>query len=70
MVDSLWALWQDDHPGPRYTYNGTSTLFNPPGVTPEVNNSTVMSFGTVGDSITVGETADPMYGAPYCYLYV
>lgn len=70
MVDRLWALWQEGHPGMRYAYNGTSTIFNPPGVTPEVVNSTVMSFGIVGDPITVGETADPMSGAPYCYVYL
>lgn len=70
MLDRLWAMWQDGHPGLRYTYNGTSTIFNPPGVTPEVDNSTVMTFGLVGDPITVGEIADTMSGAPYCYVYV
>ncbi|ROV93607.1 hypothetical protein VMCG_08113 [Cytospora schulzeri] len=70
MVDRLWALWQDGHPDLRYTYNGTGTIFNPPGVTPEVDNSTVMTFGTVGDPITVSEIADVMSGAPYCYVYL
>ncbi|KAG8159470.1 hypothetical protein KVR01_011131 [Diaporthe batatas] len=69
QIDRLWAGWQDRHPELRYTYNGTSTIFNPPGVTPEVDNTTVMSFGAVGDSITVGETADPMGLTPYCYVY-
>ncbi|KUI61173.1 Tyrosinase [Cytospora mali] len=70
MLDRLWAMWQDDHPDLRYSYNGTSTFLNPPGVTPEVDNSTVMTFGRVGDPITVGETADVMSGAPYCYIYL
>lgn len=70
QLDRLWAAWQDRHPELRYTYNGTSTIFNPPGVTPEVGNSTVMSFGAVGDPITVGETADPMGMTPYCYVYL
>lgn len=70
QLDRLWSIWQDRHPELRYTYNGTSTVFNPPGVTPEVVNSTVMNFGPVGDSITVGETADPMGRKPYCYVYV
>lgn len=70
MVDRLWALWQDGHPALRYTYNGTGTIFNPPGVTPEVDNSTVMEFGIVGGPIKVGEVANVMSGAPYCYVYV
>lgn len=70
QVDRLWASWQDGHPGLRYTYNGTGTIFNPVGVTPEVTNSTVMTFGAAGDPITVGETADPMGMTPYCYVYL
>lgn len=70
QVDRLWAGWQDRHPDLRYTYNGTSTIFNRPGVTPEVDNSTVMTFGVAGDPITVGETADPMGMTPYCYVYL
>ncbi|KAI3399315.1 hypothetical protein diail_7270 [Diaporthe ilicicola] len=69
-LDRLWSMWQDGHPELRYTYNGTSTIFNPPGVTPEVDNSTVMTFGPLGDSITVGEIADTMGMTPYCYIYV
>lgn len=70
QLDRLWSMWQDRHPELRYTYNGTSTIFNPVGVTPEVDNSTVMTFGPLGDPITVGETADPMGGTPYCYVFV
>lgn len=70
MLDRLWSMWQDTHPDLRYTYNGTSTIFNPVGVTPEVDNSTIMTFGTVGDPITVGETAETMLGKPYCYVYL
>lgn len=70
QLDRLWAAWQDRHPELRSTYNGTSTIFNPQGVTPEVNNSTVMTFGAVGDPIKVGETADPMGMTPYCYVYL
>lgn len=70
QLDRLWAEWQDRHPALRYTYNGTSTMLNPPGVTPEVDNSTVMTFGVVGDPITVGETADTMGMTPYCYVYL
>lgn len=70
QLDRLWAEWQDRNPDLRYTYNGTSTVFNPVGVTPEVDNSTVMTFGVAGDPITVGETADPMGMTPYCYVYL
>lgn len=70
QVDRLWAAWQDAHPALRYTYNGTGTIFNPVGVTPEVDNSTAMTFGVAGDPITVGETADPMGMTPYCYVYL
>lgn len=70
QLDRLWADWQDANPGLRYTYNGTSTVFNPPGVTPEVDNSTMMTFGVVGDPIAVGETADPTGMTPYCYVYL
>lgn len=70
MLDRLWANWQDDNEDLRYTYNGTSTIFNPPGVTPEVDNSTMMTFGVAGDPISVGETADPMGMTPYCYVYL
>lgn len=70
MIDRLWSAWQDAHPELRYTYNGTSTLLDPPGVTPEVDNATVLDFGILDNrTLTLGDVGDPMSG-PYCYIYV
>ncbi|KAH7038384.1 uncharacterized protein B0I36DRAFT_420844 [Microdochium trichocladiopsis] len=70
QVDRMWTIWQDSDitSGRRYAYNGTSTTNSPVGVTPEVNNSTVITFGPLGESISLGEAADPMAGR-YCYRY-
>lgn len=70
MIDRLWTMWQDEHPDQRYTYNGTSTLLDPVGGTPEVDNSTVLDFGILeNDTVTLGDVGDPMAGS-YCYIYV
>ncbi|KXJ97681.1 hypothetical protein Micbo1qcDRAFT_200339 [Microdochium bolleyi] len=69
QVDRMWATWQDADPAARrFAYNGTSTIFNPVGVTPEVNNATVMHFGVLAPPMTLGEGMDPMAGM-YCYRY-
>ncbi len=69
QIDRVWALWQAEDEERRGTFNGTSTLGNPVGVTPEVDGDTVMSFGVVGGNVTLREVADPMAGR-YCYIYV
>lgn len=70
QIDRLWATWQaEDEKDRRFQYNGTSTIYNPVGVTPEVSDDTVMTFVPVGEDTTVGEAADPMDGR-YCYRYV
>ena len=67
MVDKLWSDWQAIDPANRrYVYNGTSTIFNG-NSTLEVTNSTVLSFGLLGEA-TSEEVQDPMSG-PYCYKY-
>lgn len=73
-MDRQWAAWQaagDSNPligNRRNLYNGTSTTNSPVGVTPEVNKDTVITFGPLGESITLGEARDPMAGR-YCYRY-
>ncbi|KAJ1337496.1 tyrosinase [Microdochium nivale] len=69
QIDRLWAAWQAMDPvARRYAYNGTSTVFNPVGVTPEVDNATLMDFGILASPVTLGAVADPMVGM-YCYRY-
>ncbi|KAH7041268.1 uncharacterized protein B0I36DRAFT_371542 [Microdochium trichocladiopsis] len=68
-VDRMWTTWQDMDPATRrYAYNGTSTIFNPVGVTPEVDNSTIFDFGILAPPMTLKEGANPMSGM-YCYRY-
>lgn len=71
MLDRLWTKWQDIDPSTRrYQYNGTSTFQNPVGVTPEADNSTVMDFGVLDESVvTLGDVANPL-ASPYCYIYI
>lgn len=68
MLDLVWNDWQVADPvNRRYVYNGTSTVFNA-DTTPEVINSTVLSFGILGDA-TAEEVQDPLSGPYYCYVY-
>lgn len=68
-VDRIWTAWQDMDPAARrYVYNGTSTIFNPVGVTAEVDNSTVFGMGILAPPMTLEQGADPMSGM-YCYRY-
>ncbi|KAL1960952.1 hypothetical protein VTO42DRAFT_4840 [Malbranchea cinnamomea] len=69
QIDRLWTLWQAENESRRYQYNGTSTIYNPVGVTPEVDNDTVITFVPVGEDVTLREVANPMSGR-YCYVYV
>ncbi|KAH7037658.1 uncharacterized protein B0I36DRAFT_69380 [Microdochium trichocladiopsis] len=68
-VDRQWSMWQDADESRRFSYNGTSTVLNPVGVTPEVSNSTVITFGVLGDDMTLEEVAYINQGR-YCYQYV
>ena len=69
-MDRQWSIWQAaDEGARRFSYNGTSTVLNPVGVTPEVSNSTVITFGVLGDDMTLEEAAYTNKGR-YCYRYV
>lgn len=68
MLDNVWNVWQSADPtSRRYVYNGTSTIFNG-DETPEVVNSTTLSYSVLGES-TAEAVQDPMAGL-YCYIYV
>ncbi|KAJ5565778.1 hypothetical protein N7535_007416 [Penicillium sp. DV-2018c] len=68
MIDRLWSIWQaQDEWNRRYALNGTSTILNPPNGT-IVTLETVMEFGVLGRSRSVGETMDPGRNG-YCYSY-
>lgn len=69
QVDRLWAVWQAEDEARRFQYNGTSTTGNPVGVTPEVDDDTVLTFHPVGREITLRESVVYMSGR-YCYIYV
>lgn len=70
MIDRLWTMWRDENPGLRYTYNGTSTLLDPAGGTPEVDNSTVLDFEILeNETVTLGSVGNTMTGR-YCYIHV
>lgn len=67
MIDNVWSLWQEADPDRRYTYYGTSTIFNQPD-TPLVYNDTEIFFGVLGDTLAVKETVHTL-GGRYCYRY-
>lgn len=69
MIDRLWTMWQQRGNGQarRQQYNGTSSAFYAPD-TPEVTGDTIISFGPLGEEITLDEAKDPMSGR-YCYMY-
>ena len=69
MVDRVWTLWQDLGPDQRrFTYNGTTVIFNPPNA-PLVNNDTVLTWGVLSENKNIWELADPM-AENYCYKYM
>ena len=68
MLDNIWEKWQAADPkSRRYVYAGTSTIFNQP-TTPDVTNSTILSYGVLGQT-TVKQVQDPLANG-YCYKYV
>jgi tyrosinase len=68
QIDRLWSMWQAADPVVRrFQFEGTSTIFNAES-TPQVSNSTVLTFGILGPDRLLEEMQDPMAG-PYCYVY-
>ncbi|KAK6064712.1 hypothetical protein SCUP234_12914 [Seiridium cupressi] len=68
MLDLLWADWQAANESRRYAWNGTSSISNL-NTTAAVNNSTILDFGKLANTVTVEGVADPLSGF-YCYKYI
>jgi tyrosinase len=44
QIDGLWAAWQAGEMTPRWTSDGTASIFNGAG-TPEVSHGTMLEWG-------------------------
>lgn len=68
MVDRVWTLWQAQNPKHRqYALNGTSTNMNPP-TAPDVTLDTQLTWGSLGNSLTMREVMSTE-AYEFCYAY-